>query len=220
MLLQNSCGIPIHQQHGSLDDNVPPNHSRRLSLLLSRVGCPSEYVELPGRGHYFDGVLTAQSLVDFYTEAPEGGTAGILESSTFEFVAANPASMGSKFGVVVDRLTSPGSLGQINAEYVAAENTWFLHTSNIHRLHLTSDAKDDRSSSVIAIDGNELRLYRDVEMSAQCWSVWTPAHGGNGKALFDPVQQLNAAGLLGRPMVKGPTTWASPRRFECSLSHR
>lgn len=180
MLLQNSCGIPIHQQHGSLDDNVPPNHSRRLSLLLSQAGCPSEYVELPGRGHYFDGVLTTRSLVDFYTKALEGGAAGIPEPSTFEFVIANPASMGSKFGVVVDQLTSPGSLGHIKAEYKAAEKTWFLRTSNIHRLHFTSDAKDKWSSSVIAIDGNELQLYRGVDMSAQwlvrmdtgSWKVW------------------------------------------------
>ncbi|KAL9029481.1 MAG: hypothetical protein Q9196_002281 [Gyalolechia fulgens] len=167
LLLLNSCGIPVHQQHGSLDDNVPPSHSRRLNLLLSMLGCPSEYTELPGKGHYFDGVMTTQNLLKFYDTVLEGEAADLSVSSSFGFVVADPASMGAKGGLVVDQLLSSGSLGRVIAEFVADTRTWRVHTSNIQRLHFAQAASDKWLGTNIFIDGVDIRLLEDVPMSTQ-----------------------------------------------------
>lgn len=180
MLLENSCGIPVHQQHGSLDDNVPPSHSRRLHLLLSLVGCPSKYVELPGKGHWFEGIMTTQSLLDFYDRILEDEATERSMPSSFDFVVVNPATTGSKRGVVVDQLVSPGSLGRVRAKYEAVANNWRLQTSNVQRLHFTTDATDDWSSSEITIDGSRIQMLEHVPISRQwivrskdgSWKVW------------------------------------------------
>ncbi|KAL8960675.1 MAG: hypothetical protein Q9193_002659, partial [Seirophora villosa] len=170
LLLENSCGVPVHQQHGGLDDNVPPSHSRRLSLLLRQIGCPSEYVELPGQGHYFDGVMTTQSLLGFYSRILEDPATENPEVSIFELVVANPASTGSKKGIVVDQLRSSGTPGRIKAEHNADTKTWLFQTSNIRRLHFVSDAKRNWTLSKMVIDGNDIKLLGNIAMSDQ-WLV-------------------------------------------------
>ncbi|KAL8838025.1 MAG: hypothetical protein Q9170_002306 [Blastenia crenularia] len=164
------CGIPIHQQHGDRDDNVPPRHSRRLSQLLSQIDCPSEYVELPGSGHYFEGVMTTPNLLKFYHNTLEGGQTEQPTISSFDFVVANPGSMGSKRGIVVDQLISPGLLGKIQAEYMAVARTWRLRTSNVQRLHITEGAEKDWFQTEISIDGTDIQISRDLPMSSQ-WLI-------------------------------------------------
>ncbi|KAL8712532.1 MAG: hypothetical protein Q9225_006939 [Loekoesia sp. 1 TL-2023] len=170
LLLENTCGIPVHQQHGSLDDNVPPSHSRRLSQLLTQIGCPSEYVELPGKGHYFQGVMTTQPLLRFYNRFLKGKAAEKSAPSTFELVVANPGSTGSKGGIVVDQLVSPSLLGRVKAEYTAGAKTWRLQTSNVQRLHLAPAAVKEWLRTKISLDDTSIHLLEDVPFSSQ-WLV-------------------------------------------------
>lgn len=170
LLLENVCGTPLHQQHGSLDDNVPPSHSRRLSLLLSQIDCPSEYVELPGKGHWFDGVMTTQNLLDFYDKVLEFRLAERPTFSSFTFVVSSPGTMGSKGGIVVDQLTSPDFPGRITAAYDPDANFWHLRTSNVHRLHFLPSAAQNWMRSRIAVDGSTLKLSEEVPISSQ-WLV-------------------------------------------------
>lgn len=175
LLLQNGCGIPVHQQHGSLDDNVPPSHSRRLSQLLVQIGCPSKYVELPGKRHYFQGVMTTQTLLSFYSRILEGKAAEQSTPTSFETVVANPASTGSKGEIVVDQLVSPGLLGRVKAEYTANARTWRLQTLNVQRLHLAPEAIKEWVRTKISIDNTSIQLRGDVPLSSQ-WLV----HLNNG----------------------------------------
>ena len=48
LLVGNLAGIPVAQQHGADDDNVPAFHGRLMHELLGQAGWPSEYEELPG----------------------------------------------------------------------------------------------------------------------------------------------------------------------------
>ncbi|KAL8789590.1 MAG: hypothetical protein Q9213_001026 [Squamulea squamosa] len=173
LLLENSCGIPLHQQHGSLDDNVPPFHSRRLCQIRSQVACPSEYVELPGKGHWFEGVMTTQTLLDFYDRGLKDSAKRNPPLPSFEFVIANPGTMGSKGGIEVDQLTSAGHTGRIKAEYDADASSWQLRTSNIHRLHFSAAAVHDWMKIELVIDGAKLELLQDVPLSLQ-WLVRKP----------------------------------------------
>lgn len=53
MLVANARGIPIQQQHGGADDNVPTYHSRFLAEQLVLAGASSHYNEVPGRNHWW-----------------------------------------------------------------------------------------------------------------------------------------------------------------------
>lgn len=66
LLLSNANGIPILIQHGSADDNVPAYQARRMAQLAKEAQLHVEYHELPGRGHWFPGVMTTGPLLDFY----------------------------------------------------------------------------------------------------------------------------------------------------------
>lgn len=173
LLLENGCGIPIHQQHGSLDNNVPPFHSRRLSQIQSQIDCPSEYVELPGKGHWFEGVMTTQTLLDFYAKVLGDRPAAASLSSSFDIVVANPGTMGSKGGIIVDQLTAPGRTGRIKAECDVKQSIWHLKTSNIHRLHFSAEAARDWTQSGLVVDGKKLELLRNVPLAGQ-WLVHGP----------------------------------------------
>jgi predicted esterase len=54
MLMANVQGIPIQQQHGEIDDNVPAYNSRFLSQQLYLAGANSSYNEVPGRNHWWE----------------------------------------------------------------------------------------------------------------------------------------------------------------------
>jgi predicted esterase len=54
MLMANVQGIPIQQQHGEIDDNVPAYNSRFLAQQLYLAGANSSYNEVPGRNHWWE----------------------------------------------------------------------------------------------------------------------------------------------------------------------
>lgn len=54
----NFVDKPIYQQHGMLDDNVPVFHSSLIHRLINETGSKSAYDVVPGRGHWWDGVLS------------------------------------------------------------------------------------------------------------------------------------------------------------------
>ncbi|KAL8806998.1 MAG: hypothetical protein Q9182_000979 [Xanthomendoza sp. 2 TL-2023] len=173
LLLENSCGIPLHQQHGSLDENVPPFHSRRLRQLLSQVGCPSKYVELPGKGHWFEGVMTTQNLLGFYDKILKNQPAERSLPRSFSIVTANPGTMGSKGGIIIDQLGSPGLFGKIKALYDGDARLWRLLTSNIHRLHFSKSSSHDWLGSELMIDGKVFKIPANILLSGP-WLVRSP----------------------------------------------
>lgn len=137
LLVENFAGIPILQQHGSADDNVPAYHSRRLNQLISQTGGFSEYVELQGAGHWFDGVMTTGPLREFYEYYLAKSRSLPALPMHFSIVVANPAEMGSRGGIVVDQLIAPEKHGRIHVRRVPSSGIWILHTWNIRQFHLS-----------------------------------------------------------------------------------
>ncbi|KAL8872627.1 MAG: hypothetical protein Q9174_001767 [Haloplaca sp. 1 TL-2023] len=169
LLLQNVCDIPIHIQHGSLDDNVPPSHSRKMSMLLSQLQCPYEYIELPGKGHWFEGVMTTPSLVAFYNHVLERDIPECSASRPFTVVIANPSTLASRRGIFVDQLTSPDICGRITGILDPEADIWHLQTLNIHRLHFSA-IHGGWIRSHFTIDGSSLKLAEHVPIAHQ-WLV-------------------------------------------------
>lgn len=111
LLVGTFDGIPTLIQHGAADDNVPAYHSRRMNQLIiqSNKEAPPTYVELEGKGHWFDGVMTTLQLRDFYAHILDLEALRPALPQSFSVVVSNPADMGSRGGLVVDQLRAQTS---------------------------------------------------------------------------------------------------------------
>ncbi|KAF2121254.1 hypothetical protein BDV96DRAFT_563871 [Lophiotrema nucula] len=144
MLMENAQGIPIVQQHGEIDDNVPAYNSRLLSQMLFQAGTNSSYYELPGKNHWFDTVMTTDDLKEFYRTQTSSTEAIPRRLQSFSFVVADPGDMGPKGGIRVTHLEDPGQYGRVHVQ------SHTIRTSNVMSLEL--DTKIWVKSSM-SIDG-------------------------------------------------------------------
>ncbi|CAD0057682.1 unnamed protein product, partial [Aureobasidium pullulans] len=173
LLLENAKGISILQQHGSIDDNVPAFHSRLMSQLLKQSGADSTYVELPGKNHWFDGIMTTESLRQFFEQQLNGFAQPLRAPEAFALAVANPADSGPKFGVEILHLRRPGQLGKVHVSF--SSSTCSLRTSNVLSFRLPSIYP--RTHDVV-VDGQRI----DFALQAEDNDLWL-APGGIWKVL-------------------------------------
>ncbi|KIX09107.1 uncharacterized protein Z518_00185 [Rhinocladiella mackenziei CBS 650.93] len=154
LLTENLVGLPIFQQHGSRDDNVPTYHSRLMNTLLARVGESAQYSELPNTGHWFDGSMTTEGMVEFYLDCLNSSDSLPRAPEDFAFVAPNSNDLGSRYGILIDQLGSPDRMGKVKVTVSIQEShiRWHLRTENIHRLHLDPSARFSNSPDEILLD--------------------------------------------------------------------
>ena len=158
-LLLDMCeGIPIQLQHLSLDDNVPAFHSRRMNQLASWANHHSQYTELDGKGHWFEGIMTTQPLLKFYDSILNDSARRSSAPDHFQIVVANPGDTGSRGGVIVDQLINPGQLGRIEVEKDASIKTWFFKTSNVYRFSILYQEQGFQLPDKVTVDGQLLEL--------------------------------------------------------------
>ena len=171
LLIPNLKGIPIMQQHGSADDNVPVFHSRRMNQLISQMNgeSPQQYVELKDKTHWFHGIMTTAPLLAFYDILGREADWAKLPQK-FVMVIANPVDMGARGGLLVDQLMSPDQLGKIEVERVPTSMTWVLRTFNVLRFHFIATNKSDLAPHKLVIDQNSLELPPGEERF-DCWLV-------------------------------------------------
>ena len=160
LLVNNFSGIPILQQHGSVDDNVPVFHSRRMRQLISesKNDAQQEYIELKDKNHWFDGVMSTQPLRKFYHDTLGGVSDSPQLPQSFSVVIVNPADMGSRGGLIVDQLCDPDQLGRVEAALSSTTDAWVLTTSNIRRFHFSTTCDSKLAAHDIIIDKTPLRL--------------------------------------------------------------
>ena len=152
LFVDNFADISVLQQHGNHDDNVPVYHSRRLRQLIDNSGFSSKYVELPGKGHWFEGIMATGPMRRFYDDISSIGTSKPILSENFSIVVPSSGDMGTRGGIKVDQLVSPDQLGRINVIRNKSLRTWSLNTSNIHRFQLSPSKFGDGSPHTIEID--------------------------------------------------------------------
>jgi hypothetical protein len=107
LLIANMRGTPIFQQHGRDDDNVPVYHSRRMHQLVGEEDWWTDYFEIPGKGHWWDGVMTEGALSGFLTHFLDEQPSIPELPFSFSVVVANPGDTGPRGGIVVDQLEEP-----------------------------------------------------------------------------------------------------------------
>lgn len=176
-LAKNAMGIPIQQQHGSADDNVPAYHSRQMSQLLSEAGSPNNYSEIAGAGHWWDGIVTTDVLKDFYQASVAKAHDATALPEEFELIVANPADTGAKYGYRVLYLEEPGELGRLRGRRDKTTG-WSIETDNI--LAFKWDPKLLKIDSVvldgIIVKAGENPYDTTVELwrSSGTWSTKRP----------------------------------------------
>lgn len=171
LLVENLAGIPILQQHGSEDDNVPAYHSRLMSQLLSETSWPSEYVELLGMGHWFDGAMETAPLRDFYKKHLNGRRELPMLPVKFSVVVPTSGDMGSRGGIIVDQLETPDLNGKIEVVRDDEESVWYMKTYNVHRLHLSADSIRAVAPSKLMLDDQLKALPAGTENARLVWFV-------------------------------------------------
>lgn len=159
LLTANFKGIPVLQQHGSDDDNVATFHSRRLYELSSQSDQNEShnYVELEGKGHWHDGVMTTSPLRAFYDRCLAGEARKPGLPRKFQITVANPCDMGSRGGIQVDQLLTPDQLARIDVTWEAASSSLYLETSNVRRFHFLADCHFVKKGFRLVVDGQNTR---------------------------------------------------------------
>ena len=168
LLGENFVGVPVLQQHGSADDNVPAYHSRRMYQLISETRSSSNFTELQGRGHWFEDVMSTEPLREFYEQTLRDGKMNNSVPHNFSIVVANPASMGSRGGIVIDQLISPNQLGKMRIVRDHAKTAWTIKTSNVLRFRFSSRKFKGIAPHLVIIDGYSLSLPPDSQ-AFQWW---------------------------------------------------
>ncbi|KAL9620276.1 MAG: hypothetical protein Q9160_005175 [Pyrenula sp. 1 TL-2023] len=159
LLVENLRGIPILAQHGSSDDNVPVYHSRLMKSLIHETSAEATYVELPGKGHWFDGVMTTEDLKAFYRAALNTKTLQKQLPIDFTIVVADSDDFGTKGGLGIDQVVSPARLASISVHRNVSQASWHLRTSNVHRFHIdTSTISVLKPHQLILDGGKEIAL--------------------------------------------------------------
>ncbi|KAK6429413.1 hypothetical protein LTR95_014437, partial [Oleoguttula sp. CCFEE 5521] len=144
LLLANAKDIPLLQQHGGADDNVPPYHSRLMYQLLPEAGWNSTYHEIPDMPHWWTGIMTTPQLRSFFeAHLPPKHSARARHDGLhnpkaldFELVTANPADTDTMRGFKVQLLKVPGRLGRIRVSFDAEKDTVELRTLNVRALRV------------------------------------------------------------------------------------
>lgn len=154
LLTENMVGTPIIVQHGSIDDNVPPYHSRLMNSLLGEIGANVGYVELPNQGHWFEGAMATNALQAFYRRYLPKITDARLAPISFSTVFPSTDDMSSRLGIVVDQVESPDEFGRVSVS--CSGKTWQLSTTNVHRLHFDFATCQLEPPNTIILDGTEV----------------------------------------------------------------
>ena len=142
-----------------------------MQQLVRESGWYSTYDELPGKGHWFDGVLTTDSLVNFYhrsANTDRGATDDLLPLE-FSMVVPSSAEMASRGGLVVDQLRSPDRYGRISVIRTENLGVWRLRTSNIRRFHLLPSAIRGPYPERLFVDDNSEPFVLPLDEAHPAW---------------------------------------------------
>ncbi|KAI2361561.1 hypothetical protein LOY93_006091 [Ophidiomyces ophidiicola] len=190
LLTENFSGIPILQQHGANDDNVPVYHSRLMHQLSWEGGFTTECHEIPGAGHWFDGIMTTPPLSDFYLRHTEGASPPRLPEQ-FSMVIPSSPDMGSRGGILVDQLCSPDRFGHMRVFRDMKQHLWRVKTGNIRRFHIISLETCCPRPEKILVDGSELPFIPSPSETTTTWYTrdgsgsWTVSSDNNWRNISE-----------------------------------
>ncbi|KAF2427163.1 hypothetical protein EJ08DRAFT_689074 [Tothia fuscella] len=211
LLSANAKRIPIYQQHGGADDNVPTYHSRLMNQLLFEAGTSAEFSELPGKGHWWEGVMTTEGLSRFYQEQLKNSKVEPENLTEFEIAVGNPGDMGSKSGVQVLYLEDPGLIGRVR---VSVNGSFaVLKTANVLAFEIDNAKRGLKNAKV---DGQEVKIDSagQVQFFKDEKGHWT---SGSPPSNLRHRNQLGGADAILRSNGSFRITYDSPEIYHIAL---
>ncbi|KAI9005078.1 hypothetical protein DFJ74DRAFT_692756 [Hyaloraphidium curvatum] len=228
LLAGNALGLPALLRVGTVDDNVPSHNLRRFFRILRSLGKAAgtsasvELSEIPGVGHWFDGVVDDDEIQAFFDRillaAGPGGSPQLPSlPRKFTFTTVNPSTSGSRAGFRVLQTLVTGRAARLQVEIEG--DTWFVRTENVGLLNYTR-VDGIPAPKRIVIDGVEFHgaegnfaLDRTpgagsavwLGTTAPEWTVWqrSPANYGPARQVFEtgPVTIVYAASYRERALL-------------------
>lgn len=185
LLMANARGIPIQQQHGEIDDNVPAYNSRFLAQQLYLTGSDSNYNEVPGQNHWWETVMTTKELVQFYYAQTSNDIVLPRKLQNFTIVVGDPGDMRSKGGLKVLQLHDPGQYGKVE---VKGHN---IRTMNV----LSLEFEPPLWADLVTIDGQDFNLIQAKSQSGDPVKI---SNVGTSRASF--AEDSNSVQRTGRQL--------------------
>ena len=178
LLLENAKDLPVLQQHGGVDENVPVFNARMMSQRIHQAGSSSEYFEVPGRPHFWNGVMATKPLSHFFNKylqqhIEKKAKPAPVRPRNFTLVVADPGDTGSKFGVKVLSLHSQGKLAKVFVTYDALTKICLFETVNVYGMQLASELYGECSELLVDRQKITLNTQGDgssmLQKSADGW---------------------------------------------------
>eukprot|EP00741_Cyanophora_paradoxa_P018333 tig00000204_g17702.t1 len=150
LLAPHLAGMPIFARAGGDDDNVHPWHLRRMTRMAREAGADVRYHEIPGKGHWFDGVLDDDEIGAFFDSllAPPARPPPLPPS--FRVLTLNPSTSGGRGGLRILQLIVPARLASVDVTRDGPR--WSLATRNARRLRIAPRTPQEAPAS-ISLDG-------------------------------------------------------------------
>jgi len=127
-------GLPLLVRMGGADDNVPPYHLRRMARIVDQLSANTKAVEIseiPGEGHWFDGVVDDDIMQNFFNAHLSDTLPALPEQ--FVVVTLNPATSEGKGGLRILQLRTPYHEAKISVRRLNVTEKWSLRTQNVLR---------------------------------------------------------------------------------------
>ena len=131
LIIENAKGVPLFQQHGDADTNVPVYHSRLMRQLATEAKIDGEYNEVPGAEHWFDGIMTTHPLVKFYHKHLESAETTNRYTLPVTVISSSPQSFSSVHGFKITALKVPGRLARLTINEDKVNDSCSVRTQNV-----------------------------------------------------------------------------------------
>ncbi|GAM18816.1 hypothetical protein SAMD00019534_019910 [Acytostelium subglobosum LB1] len=151
MYVGNIANIPLLARFGSIDNNVPPYHLRRMVRLYDEINHNNTVgliSEIPGEGHWFNGVVDDAIMQAFFNIHVKSDIPAL--QTQFDVTTLNPASSGSKGGINIVQLLQPYRVAKIRVQQQTS-TVWKLITQNVRRFGF--DPYFEQQPTTVIIDG-------------------------------------------------------------------
>jgi Prolyl oligopeptidase family. len=153
-LIENLLNLPVVILHGGEDEVVPPFHSRLMADIAKRYGVTFKYIEVPKKGHWWDGVLD-------YERAWKELLSLKVNRKGKVFVTFSLNVSDSAFGIKILEVERPFEKAKFTVIYDKSAN---IKTENIKALVLTSFRGE------VVIDGTQIKDYKgEVLVKGRVW---------------------------------------------------
>lgn len=201
--VSNLASVPMVVVHGAEDDNVPAHHSRTYVETLRDWGLKAAditYVEVPKKGHVWDGILTHLTIMQFLQNLPEKKDVFAIRDAGFSIACANPDEMGPKGAIRILELAVPGRLARLDVNMkhwrqptASGDSELQMYGMNIKRIAV---GRGDRTVEMVPRVGAPRVMMGRVAGPVQPWITASASNKAPPRRYGPMIRLLDSDGPM------------------------